>query len=120
MAELTVTLGSLFPACSRVKLVAVMKAVAVNVPVSAQKTALLHTGIVLYAPLIKEQNFHIMVLFHDSLMHKHGYRQTDRQTNGPSTLQHLSLSRPNFAIPSNKGVNDFAFFVGTRVEKETN
>ena len=69
---------SLFPACSRVKPVAVMKAVAVNVPVSAQKTALLHTGIVLYAPLIKEQNFHIMVLFHDSLMHKHGYRQTDR------------------------------------------
>ena len=50
-----------------------MKAVAVNVPVSAQKTALLHTGIVLYAPLIKEQNFHIMVLFHDNMI-------TDRQT----------------------------------------
>ena len=27
---------------------------------------------------------------------------------------------PNFAGPPNKGVNDFAFVVGTRVEKETN
>ena len=33
---------------------------------------------------------------------------------------HLSLSRPNFAIPLYKGVNNFAFVVGTRVEKETN
>ena len=61
MAEVTVTLGSLFPACSRVKLVAAMKVVAVNVPVSAQKTALLHTGIVLYAPLTKAAYFHMLL-----------------------------------------------------------
>ena len=30
------------------------------------------------------------------------------------------LSCPNFAIPSNKGVNNFAFLVGTRMEEETN
>ena len=35
-------------------------------------------------------------------------------------LLHQSLSWPNFAVPLNKGVNDFAFFVGTRVEEETN
>ena len=37
-----------------------------------------------------------------------------------AVLLHLSLSRPNFAVPLYKGVNHFAFFVGTRVEKETN
>ena len=30
-----------------------------------------------------------------------------------SILLHLSLSHPNFAISLYKGVNDFAFFVGT-------
>ena len=34
-------------------------------------------------------------------------------------LLHLSLSPPKFRY-LNKGVNDFAFFVGTRVEEETN
>ena len=32
----------------------------------------------------------------------------------PSSISlHLSLSRPNFAVPLYKGVSDFAFFVGT-------
>ena len=30
---------------------------------------------------------------------------------------HLSLYRQHFAVPLYKGVNDFAFVVGTRVEK---
>ena len=35
-------------------------------------------------------------------------------------LLHQSLSWPNLAVPLNKGVNDLAFFVGTRVDEETN
>ena len=37
-----------------------------------------------------------------------------------STLLHLSLSRPKFRYHPYMSVNDFAFFVGTRVDKETN
>ena len=69
--------------------------------------------------------------------HTHTHTHKDRQTNycnprcacvprvnyswsiASSILQHFSLSRTNFAIPSNKGVNNFAFFVGTRLAKET-
>ena len=38
----------------------------------------------------------------------------------PAISLHLSLSRPNLAAPLNIGVNDFALFVGTRVEDEAN
>ena len=37
-----------------------------------------------------------------------------------STLLHLSLSRPKFRYHPYMSVNDFAFFLGTRVDKETN
>ena len=38
----------------------------------------------------------------------------------PAISLHLSLSRQNLTIPLNIGVNNIIFFVGRRVEDETN